>query len=164
MHEFESVYSSPIDFFHITASHKGITSITCHEHPPAIINQPNQHITQCITELDEYFAQKRKDFTIPLDIQGTPFQHTVWQELLKIPFGETRSYKQIAESIGNLLAIRAVGTTNGKNKIMIIIPCHRVIGSNGALTGYAGGLHRKQWLLNFEKGYIGVQNNQLSLY
>lgn len=154
---FETIYSSPIDFLHIAASKKGITSITCHEHAPSIINNPNVYITQCIAELDEYFTQKRKEFTVPLDIQGTTFQNTVWQALLKIPFGETRSYKQIAENIGNLLAIRAVGTTNGKNKIMILIPCHRVIGSNGSLIGYAGGLERKQWLLNFEKQNKGIQ-------
>lgn len=102
-------------------------------------------------QLLEYFQGKRKCFDIPLDFAGTEFQQKVWQALLEIPFGETRSYKQIAEQIGNAKAVRAVGAANGKNPISIIAPCHRVIGSTGKLVGFAGGLDKKEILLNIEK-------------
>lgn len=101
-------------------------------------------------QLVEYFAGQRIQFNIPLDFQGTVFQKSVWAALLQIPFGETRSYKQIAESIGNVKAVRAVGAANGKNPISIIAPCHRVIGANGKLVGFAGGLKNKDILLNIE--------------
>ncbi len=101
-------------------------------------------------QLVEYFAGQRTQFTIPLDFQGTAFQKSVWSALLQIPFGETRSYKEIAESIGNIKAVRAVGAANGKNPISIIAPCHRVIGANGKLVGFAGGLKNKDILLNLE--------------
>lgn len=102
-------------------------------------------------QLREYFEGERKVFDLPLKISGTPFQEMVWGELLKIPYGETRSYKDIATSIGNPKASRAVGMANNRNKIAIIIPCHRVIGANGSLTGYAGGLDIKEKLLLLEK-------------
>ena len=101
-------------------------------------------------QLIEYFAGQRTQFNIPIDFHGTAFQKSVWSALLQIPFGETRSYKQIAESIGNVKAIRAVGAANGKNPISIIAPCHRVIGANGKLVGFAGGLKNKDILLNLE--------------
>jgi len=102
-------------------------------------------------QLDEYFAGKRKSFDVPLRPQGTDFQRSVWKALEKIPYGKTRSYKQIAQAIGNPKACRAVGLANNKNPIWIIIPCHRVIGSDGALTGYGGGLNMKKKLLDLEK-------------
>ena len=101
-------------------------------------------------ELKEYFEGKLENFTVPLDFPGTDFQHQVWQQLLTIPYGETRSYQQQAEAINNVKAVRAVAKTNGDNRISIIIPCHRVIGKNGKLTGYGGGLWRKQRLLELE--------------
>jgi len=101
-------------------------------------------------QLDEYFAGSRTRFTVPLDFEGTPFQRAVWQALLTIPFGETRSYRQIAEQIGRPAAVRAVGAANGRNPISIIAPCHRVIGSDGRLTGFAGGLDAKAFLLALE--------------
>jgi AraC family transcriptional regulator of adaptative response/methylated-DNA-[protein]-cysteine methyltransferase len=101
-------------------------------------------------QLDEYFAGKRKEFTVPLHVPGTPFQTRVWHELQQIPCGETTSYARLAERIGNPGAIRAVGRANGDNRIAIIIPCHRVIGSNGQLVGYGGGLWRKKKLLELE--------------
>lgn len=104
------------------------------------------------TQLDEYFAGKRTSFDLPLDLQGTEFQLKVWNELLKIPYGKTISYKELSLRLGNLLAIRAAGAANGANPISIIVPCHRVIGSDGSLTGYAGGLWRKKWLLELESG------------
>lgn len=103
------------------------------------------------TELEEYFAGKRKEFTVPIDLCGTPFQKMVWQELLKIPYGETRSYKDIAMAIDAPKAVRAIGGANHNNPIPIIVPCHRVIGSNGALVGYGGGLSVKEKLLALEQ-------------
>lgn len=107
-------------------------------------------IEQCFHQVNEYFAGERTQFNLPLAPDGTDFQKKVWQHLTKISFGETWSYGQLANSIGNKKASRAVGAANGKNPISIIIPCHRVIGANGSLTGYAGGLAVKEWLLKHE--------------
>jgi len=104
-------------------------------------------------ELDEYFEGKRVDFTVPLQLVGTPFQQDVWKILMKIPFGETISYKEEAELLKNPKAVRAVGTANGKNMISILIPCHRIIQSNGSIGGYAGGSDKKQTLLQLENNY-----------
>ncbi len=109
-----------------------------------------QLIQQTYHELQEYFEGKRKIFDVPLNPQGTPFQTAVWEELKKIPYGQTKTYKEIAKAAGNEKACRAVGMANNKNPIAIIIPCHRVIGSNGEMTGYAGGLEIKKKLLNIE--------------
>ncbi|AQU65771.1 methylated-DNA--[protein]-cysteine S-methyltransferase [Streptomyces niveus] len=103
-----------------------------------------------IDQLDEYFAGERTEFDVPLRLNGTPFQRGVWEQLLAIPYGETRSYGQLADALGKSGASRAVGLANGKNPVSIIVPCHRVIGSTGSLTGYGGGLDRKQRLLAFE--------------
>ncbi|AVZ85038.1 MULTISPECIES: methylated-DNA--[protein]-cysteine S-methyltransferase [unclassified Acinetobacter] len=105
-------------------------------------------------QLEQYFAGQRQQFDLPLDFQGTDFQQQVWQTLLTIPYGETRSYKEIAVQIGNEKAVRAVGAANGRNPISIIAPCHRVIGSSGALVGFAGGLDKKQILLSLEQSQI----------
>ena len=102
-------------------------------------------------QLNEYFEGQRQVFDLPLDFEGTEFQQKVWQALLTIPFGETRSYKQIAEQIGNVKAVRAVGAANGKNPISIITPCHRVVGANGKLVGFTGGLENKDVLLQLEQ-------------
>lgn len=102
-------------------------------------------------ELDAYFSGKLEEFKVPLKPSGSEFQEKVWNHLLKIPFAKTISYMQVAVQLGDVKSIRAVGTANGRNPIPIIIPCHRVIGSNGALTGYGGGLWRKKWLLDFER-------------
>jgi len=103
-------------------------------------------------QLSEYFDSRRRRFSIPLDMRGTPFQKDVWNALLRIPFGDTRSYQQLANQLGNPLATRAVGAANGRNPISIIVPCHRVIGSSGTLTGFAGGLEVKARLLELERG------------
>lgn len=107
-------------------------------------------LDQAERQLADYFAGSRRTFDLALDFRGTDFQRKVWNALLTIPFGETRSYLQIAIQIGNPAAVRAVGAANGKNPLSIIAPCHRVIGSSGALTGFAGGLAAKQWLLSRE--------------
>ncbi len=116
-----------------------------------ILPGSNPHLEQLQQQLREYFDGTRTRFTVPLVAPGTPFQEQVWRVLQDIPYGETRSYKQQAEALGNPAAVRAVASANGHNRISIVIPCHRVIGSDGSLTGYGGGLHRKQWLLEFEK-------------
>jgi len=115
-----------------------------------ILPGSNRHINELKYQLDQYFEGKRKRFDIPLKTFGTEFQKKAWGTLLKIPYGKTYSYKMQAEIMGNPKAVRAVGTANGSNRIAIVIPCHRVIGENGKLTGYGGGLWRKQWLLNHE--------------
>jgi len=117
-------------------------------------------IEQCIQELDEYFERKRKYFTVPINPHGTEFQIRVWNELTTIPFGKTCSYSELSIQIGNLKSIRAVGLANGQNPIVIIIPCHRVIGKDGSLVGYGGGLERKSWLLRHE----GVLTEQLEIF
>ena len=109
-------------------------------------------LADAVQQLQQYFAGTRQQFDLPLSPQGTAFQQRVWQALQAIPYGETRSYGVQAQMLGNAKAVRAVGLANGRNPIGIVIPCHRVIGANGALTGYAGGLPRKQWLLAHEAG------------
>lgn len=122
-----------------------------------IISGENTHILLAKNEIDAYFAGKLKAFTVTLDTPGTDFQQTTWKALQDIPFGKTVSYQEQAHKIGNPQAVRAVAKANGLNRVAIIIPCHRVIGSNGQLTGYAGGLERKQWLLDHE-------HNQMKLF
>lgn len=118
----------------------------------------NPLLQKCSQQLHEYFEGSRKTFDLPLQQQGTLFQQNVWRHLLDIDYGKTMSYFELSKKLGDVKAIRAVGTTNGKNQIAIIIPCHRVIGSNGSLTGYAGELWRKKWLLEHEGKYAnGVQ-------
>jgi methylated-DNA-[protein]-cysteine S-methyltransferase len=104
-----------------------------------------------MTQLDEYFLGKRKNFDLPLSLHGTTFQLAVWKQLETIPYGKTKTYKDIAIGVGNEKAVRAVGLTNGRNPIAIVVPCHRVIGSNGKMVGYASGVWRKEWLLAHER-------------
>lgn len=110
-------------------------------------------IKEAAKQLDEYFSGKRTSFDLPLNPKGTEFQKSVWKALCDIPYGETRTYKEVAEAVGNPKAARAVGMANNKNPIMIIIPCHRVVGSNGSLVGYAGGIDIKRTLLSIESSF-----------
>ena len=110
----------------------------------------NEHLHTLKIQLAEYFAKRRERFEVPLVLSGTEFQNKAWKELQNIPYGETRTYKQQAEKVGNIKAVRAVATANGNNRMAIIVPCHRVIASNGDLAGYAGGIWRKQFLLELE--------------
>ncbi|MFY0594115.1 methylated-DNA--[protein]-cysteine S-methyltransferase [Roseivirga sp.] len=119
-------------------------------------------VRNCKKQLKEYFAGKRKEFNIPVDPEGTEFQKEVWQSLLTIPFGKTSTYAKQSTKLGDIKKIRAVGSANGKNPIAVIIPCHRVIGTDGSLTGYAGGLDKKEWLLRHEKSMPG--QNQTSMF
>ncbi len=121
----------------------------------AISKKTNGHILKLTQELAEYFNGTLTEFTVPLVLDGTPFQQSVWKELQNVPYGVTRSYKQQTAVLGDPKAIRAVATANGKNKLAIVVPCHRIIGSDGSLTGYAGGLERKRFLLNLERKHGG---------
>ncbi|MEZ5536911.1 MAG: methylated-DNA--[protein]-cysteine S-methyltransferase [Thiolinea sp.] len=141
--------NSPTGIIEIKASEQGITNVNFVESRSDNIN-PNTHTTACKQQLEEYFAGELREFDLPLDAQGTEFQRQVWQQLQNIPFGASCSYQELADKLQNPKAVRAVGAANGKNPVAVIVPCHRVIGSNGTLTGYAGGLERKAWLLKHE--------------
>ncbi|MDE3090569.1 MAG: methylated-DNA--[protein]-cysteine S-methyltransferase [Chloroflexota bacterium] len=142
-------YRSPIGILEITGSQQGIASIDFVV--DAIENGGTPPALQdCVLQLDEYFAGERKEFSLKLDLQGTEFQRKVWRELQRISFGKTVSYLDVAVVVGTRESTRAVGRANGQNPIAIVVPCHRVIGSDGSLTGYGGGLWRKRWLLDFE--------------
>ncbi len=140
---------SPLGLLEIQSTESGVRAVNFVDKPFLDVEESTYN-TLTMKQLDEYFAGKRTIFELPFDLGGTPFQQRVWRELLKIPFGKTRSYMDVARALGDVKAIRAVGTANGSNRVAIIIPCHRVIGSDGSLTGYAGGLFRKKWLLDFE--------------
>lgn len=150
---FKAYYNSPIGYIQILGNEHSIISL---DFIDEINNDEkrNDLLNTCITELDEYFKGKRRSFSLNLLLDGTDFQKKVWNALINIPYGKTVSYKDIAKAIGNEKSARAVGNANNKNKIAIIVPCHRVIGSNGSLTGYAGGIWRKEWLLNHEKMFL----------
>lgn len=124
----------------------------CKKLSAVIQSGSNPYLDQVKTELSEYFSGDRRQFSVPLHTPGTDFQRSVWRVLQDIPYSETRSYKQQAAALNNPGAIRAVASANGRNRVSIIIPCHRVIGSDGQLVGYGGGLDRKKWLLDFEAG------------
>jgi AraC family transcriptional regulator of adaptative response/methylated-DNA-[protein]-cysteine methyltransferase len=129
-----------------------------------ILAGENQHSRQAIMEVQAYFEGKRKQFKVPLDTPGTGFQQEVWRQLKEIPYGATSSYQQQAGKLGNSQAVRAVARANGMNRVAIIIPCHRVIGKDGSLTGYGGGLERKRWLLDLEKrNHSAVDAEQLKI-
>jgi methylated-DNA-[protein]-cysteine S-methyltransferase len=149
-----NVYTqSPLGLINITADDNYITSIRLVKSADTVVtDELLPHIRQCIIELEEYFAGKRTDFSIPIKQCGTDFQQKVWQQLLKIPYGTTVSYIEIARRLGNSKLTRAVGGANHRNKLWIVVPCHRVIGADGSLTGYGGGLECKQWLLQHEAG------------
>ena len=146
---------SPLGATKIVGNENGIQSVSLLDENSIIENKTSQVdlancMKNCSTQLKEYFAGTRTEFKLKLNPKGTEFQQRVWQELLNIPFNKTRSYLEQTKAIGDVKAIRAVASANGKNPIAIIIPCHRVIGSDGSLTGYAGGLWRKKWLLAHE--------------
>jgi methylated-DNA-[protein]-cysteine S-methyltransferase len=143
-------YLSPVGWIEISAKGDRLSSLFFVEKqgPAAPLAGV---LKECCLQLDQYFKGERKTFDLPLETGGTEFQKRVWSELLRIPFGETISYLELSRRLGNVKAIRAVGGANGKNPLSIIIPCHRVIGNNGKLVGYGGGLWRKRWLLEFER-------------
>lgn len=147
-------FSSPLGMVEVTSTEDTIVSVLFVEREEVIHEKTSETpavLKECYEQLIQYFKGERIAFTVPYEMDGTPFQKSVWTALMTIPFAETASYKDIAIIVGNEKAVRAVGTTNGKNPISIIVPCHRVIGANGKLTGYTGGLWRKEWLLEHEK-------------
>lgn len=155
----ETAYiKTPLGITKIMGDEKGISVISIADEGeissiiPAILQE-------AITQLEDYFEGKRTDFTFQLNPSGTEFQQKVWKELLEIPFGKTLSYLELSKKLGDVKAIRAVASANGKNPLWIVVPCHRVIGTDGSLTGYAGGLWRKKWLLEHEN-----PTNQQSLF
>ena len=161
---FITTYYSPLGLMFLGATEKGIclaefydrihlekTLLKLADHLKAhFVEEENQHLNKLKEELTLYFDKKLQKFTVPLIITGTDFQQKVFQSLLKIPYGSTSTYKNQAVVLGDVKAIRAVATANGLNKIAVVIPCHRIIGSNGSMIGYAGGIHRKQALLQLE--------------
>ena len=155
---FQTNYLSPIGNIVITGTSEYICSVSFRDEKIIAPKKLPEILKECKQQLKEYFAEKRKTFSFALQQEGTNFQQLVWTQLLTIPFGKTCSYLHIADSIGDKKSIRAVGNANGKNKIAIIVPCHRVIGKDGQLVGYAGELWRKDWLLQHENKIAnGVQ-------
>ncbi|MCV6606350.1 MAG: methylated-DNA--[protein]-cysteine S-methyltransferase [Porticoccaceae bacterium] len=149
-----AVIKSPIGNIRISADDKGLTELRFRDQPLSDASQ-NALLAKTARQLGEYFAGERQVFDLPLNPAGTDFQQRVWQQLLSVGFGDTTNYGSIASNLGKPTASRAVGAANGQNPISIIVPCHRIIGSSGKLTGYAGGLERKQWLLNHENKIAG---------
>lgn len=154
-------YHSPLGTYILVNSKQGVNCVETEDEAPAcferwrregiqIQENSSKYINMVADELDEYFAGRCREFNTPLDLRGTSFQCQVWNLLRSIPYGETRSYSQIAHAVGRPSAVRAVGGANARNPISIVVPCHRVIGSDGKLTGYGGGLDRKESLLNLE--------------
>jgi methylated-DNA-[protein]-cysteine S-methyltransferase len=149
---FTGYYSSPLGILKISYSANGLTAVEFSEEiPPSTGN--DLFLQPYFTQLDSYFSGTLREFKLKLDLKGTGFQLRVWDFLLTIPYGQTISYQEVAKQLGNPGLLRAVGHANGKNPIAIIVPCHRVVGSDGSLTGYAGGLWRKKWLLEHERKY-----------
>jgi methylated-DNA-[protein]-cysteine S-methyltransferase len=163
MELFTKYYTSPVGILKIqcTAEHVALIHFV---NEPGLENDSNELMKECLAQLDEYFSGKRKDFELPLAQRGSDFQQSVWNHLLTIPFGKTISYLQMSKQMGDVKAIRAIAAANGKNNIAIVVPCHRVIGSDAKLVGYAGGLWRKKWLLEHEtKIHSGIEQLSLSM-
>jgi methylated-DNA-[protein]-cysteine S-methyltransferase len=147
----QQTYETPVGWLRLNSNGKALTGLWFVDRPEASQGLDCPVIAQTRQELAAYFAGQRQHFTVPVAPQGTDFQRKVWAALLTIPYGQTRSYSQQATAIGQPAAVRAVGLANGRNPISILIPCHRVIGANGSLTGYGGGLDRKRFLLDLEQ-------------
>lgn len=153
------IIKSPLGFTKITGDLSGIASVSVLNSEENISEIIPESLQECVTQLNEYFSGTRKKFNLKLNPKGTDFQKSIWNLLLQIPFGKSISYLELSKQLGDVKAIRAVANANGKNPLWIIVPCHRVIGTDGSLTGYAGGLNRKQWLLEHES-----PNQQQSLF
>lgn len=147
---------TPIGIAKIVGDEKGISEISVLDNDASTSLNSQKDIPacllDCVEQLNDYFHGNRKEFNLKLNPQGTQFQQRVWNELLNIPYGKTRTYTEQTKKLGDLKAIRAVASANGKNPLWIVVPCHRVIGTDGSLTGYAGGIWRKKWLLEHESG------------
>ena len=151
LEKFKTIYyKTPIGTVQIEGNTEGISSITILNEPIKTSKKIPTCLKNCVLQLDEYFNGTRTTFNLKLNPQGTDFQQKVWTELQQVSYGKTKTYLEQSKAIGNVKAIRAVATANGKNPICIVIPCHRIIGTNGSLTGYASGLWRKKWLSEHE--------------
>jgi len=146
--------STAIGPLEISGTQEGITAVLFVPQTGTTSEEIPVCLKDCLQQLTEYFAGRRTDFSLPLAPQGTPFQRRVWDTLSHIPFGQTISYSQLAAAVDNPRAVRAVGRANATNKVNIIVPCHRVIGADGALTGYGGGVERKEWLIKHERQVV----------
>ncbi|MHA1557827.1 MAG: methylated-DNA--[protein]-cysteine S-methyltransferase [Candidatus Heimdallarchaeota archaeon] len=151
--EYVGYYKSPIGILELVSSENELLSCNFVKEEKPMGLQP-QILLQSLKQLNEYFTGTRMEFDLKLKLDGSVFQNTVWNTLQKIPYGKTISYKELAKMIGRETAIRAVGSANGQNPISIIVPCHRIIGSDNKLRGYGGGIERKKWLLEFESGNV----------
>ena len=152
-------FKTPIGFIKICEENEKLTSLSLQRGEPETFLPSNstkhsELLYEAYRQLNEYFVGKRKKFELPICCMGTTFQKKVWEELQRIPYGETRSYEDIAVAIGNPKAVRAVGQANNRNRLLIIVPCHRVIHKNGDITGFACGTEAKKYLLDLEKGYL----------
>jgi methylated-DNA-[protein]-cysteine S-methyltransferase len=148
-------YHSPIGIIEIVGTGEGITAVNFVRRKPRGPTRPDPALGAAVAQIDEYFCGKRKEFSLVLHLEGTEFQKKAWRQLVRIPYGKTATYAEVATVIGSPEAVRAVGQANHRNPISIIIPCHRVIGSDGRLVGYGGGLWRKEWLLAHERKNAG---------
>jgi methylated-DNA-[protein]-cysteine S-methyltransferase len=163
---FYSYIDGPLGPLFVQGDGTFVTGIYMPQHkrwsePDASWQQSDKLFATVHAQLAEYFAGERRTFDVPLKLAGTPFQQRVWQELVRIPFGTTISYSQLAQRVGKPTASRAVGHANGRNPVSIIVPCHRVIGANGKLTGYVGGVDKKQWLLARERSAMAAESDYL---
>ena len=147
------IIKSPLGFTKIVGDEDGISEVTILNSEEKETDIIPVELEDCVIQLREYFEGTRTEFNLKINPQGTEFQQKVWKQLEQIPYGKTISYLELSKQLGDIKAIRAVANANGKNPLWIIVPCHRVIGSDGSLTGYAGGLSRKQWLLEHESPY-----------
>ncbi|MEZ9761299.1 methylated-DNA--[protein]-cysteine S-methyltransferase [Vibrio splendidus] len=151
---YKMLYDAPIGKMIIVSNGVSLIEIDHVNHEELMTSNPDELCQLAAKQLDEYFAGKRTSFDLPLEPKGTDFQRKAWVALTSIPYGETISYGEQAKRMDNPKAVRAVGGANGKNPFSIVVPCHRVIGANGTLTGYTGGMNRKEWLLDFERSVV----------
>ena len=147
------IIKSPLGFTKIIGDEAGVSSVTILNSEEKITDIIPIQLEDCVIQLNEYFEGSRKQFDLKLNPEGSDFQKKVWKQLEQIPFGKSISYLELSKQLGDVKAIRAIANANGKNPLWIVVPCHRVIGSDGSLTGYAGGLQRKKWLLDHENPY-----------
>jgi methylated-DNA-[protein]-cysteine S-methyltransferase len=158
---FWTVVDSPIDSLLLVGDETGLRELWMEPHrPPAGADRDDDALAPVKAQLDDYFAGRRTSFELALSPQGTAFQQKVWMALREIPFGRTTTYGQLAADLGQPTASRAVGLANGRNPLAVIVPCHRVIGADGSLTGFGGGLSRKRWLLDHERAVLGERGQE----
>lgn len=149
----DCLINTPLGVAKISGDVDGVASIIVLNSEEPLTDIIPEVLQECVTQLQEYFEGQRQQFTFKINPQGTDFQKRIWELLLDIPYGKTTTYLELSKTYGDVKAIRAVANANGKNPLWIVVPCHRVIGTDGSLTGYAGGLHRKKWLLEHESPY-----------